>query len=59
MILNRFKRFALYVNLKKYNFFIKKVEFLGYIILIDGVSINLNQIISIKKKLNFINFKKI
>jgi len=49
MVLNCFKRFILYANLKKYKFFIKKVEFLGYIVLTDGVSINFNRVALIKE----------
>jgi len=49
MGLNRFKRFILYANFKKCEFFIKKVEFLNYIVLIDGVLINFNRIASIKE----------
>jgi len=59
MVLNRLKRFALYANLKKYKFSTKKVEFLGYIVSTDGVSINPNRVTSIKEWLIFISFKKI
>ena len=37
MILKRLRQFQLFVNLKKYQFDIKKIEFLKFIIFIDEI----------------------
>ncbi|EGO57369.1 hypothetical protein NEUTE1DRAFT_42601, partial [Neurospora tetrasperma FGSC 2508] len=37
----------LHINLNKYEFYIKRVSFLSYIISLEGISINLKRIIII------------
>ena len=48
-VLKRFKNFELYVNLKKYEFDIEKIEFLNFIIFIKEVRMNLKRIQMIKE----------
>ena len=48
-ILNRLRQFTLFANLKKCEFSIEKVEFLGFIVSIDSVSINPRRVASIKE----------
>ena len=45
----RFKKFQLYVNLKKYAFVIIEIEFLSFVIFIENVRINKKRIRIIKK----------
>ena len=39
-MLKRLRRFRLFINLKKYKFFIKEIEFLEFIILTQGLGRN-------------------
>ena len=67
-VLDRLRQFRLFISLKKYEFFINKIEFLGFIISLTGITIDksrVNTIISwLKPKsfydiqvfLGFINF---
>ena len=48
-ILERLKDYKLYVNLKKYEFNINKIEFLSFIIFIKEMRMNSKQIQMIKK----------
>ena len=43
-VLQRFRKFELYANLKKCNFFIKKIKYLNFIINIDNITINSRRI---------------
>ena len=43
-MLKRFRYFNFYVNLKKCEFFIIKIEFLNFIIFIDNILINKRKI---------------
>ena len=47
-IFEKFRRFNLFANLKKYEFFIMKIEFLNFIIFIINVAINERKIEIIK-----------
>ena len=70
MIFKRLRQFQLFVNLKKCQFDIKKIEFLKFIVFIDEIRMNLKRMrtinewfkLKIYKKvqvfLNFINFYK-
>ena len=40
----KLRRFNLYINLKKCEFFIKKIEFLNFIMFIDNVTMNKRRI---------------
>ena len=48
-MLKRLKKYQLYVNLKKCQFFIIKVEFLNFVIFIKKICINKKRIRIIKK----------
>lgn len=48
-MLKRLYRFNLYVNLKKYEFFIIKIELLNFIMFIDNVLMNKYKIKTIQK----------
>ncbi|KAL0470275.1 hypothetical protein QR685DRAFT_442022, partial [Neurospora intermedia] len=39
-----------YIDLSKYEFYIKRVLFLGYIISLEGILINLERIVIIKEE---------
>ena len=70
MIFKRLRQFQLFVNLKKCQFDIKKVEFLKFIVFIDEVQMNSKQVRTINKWfkskiyrkvqvfLSFVNFYK-
>ena len=49
MIFKRLRQFQLFVNLKKCQFNIKKIEFLKFIIFIDKIQINSKRMRTIKK----------
>ena len=57
-VLERFKSFELYINLKKCKFNIKKIEFLNFIIFIEEVRMNSKRIQMIKKWLELKRFDK-
>ena len=48
-VLKRLKKYQLYVNLKKCQFFIIEVEFLNFVIFIEKIRINEKRIRIIKK----------
>ena len=48
-VLERFKDFELYINLKKCEFNIEKVEFLSFIVFTKGIQMNSKRILMIKK----------
>ena len=43
-VLRRLKKFDLYVNLKKCEFFVKKIEYLRFIVSVDDIKINQRRI---------------
>jgi len=47
-ILARLKKVGLQININKYKFYIIKTKFLGFIIKIDGIAINLKKIKALK-----------
>jgi hypothetical protein len=48
-VLARLQAYSLFYNLKKYKFFVTKVDFLGFIIGTVGVSIDLRKVDTITK----------
>ena len=48
-VLDRLKQFALYANLKKCEFTTRKVEFLGYIVSVDGIAMDPRRVSTIKE----------
>jgi len=48
-ILERLRKYSLYVNLKKCKFNITKIEFLDFIVFLKDVQMNLKRIETIKK----------
>ena len=43
-VLRRLKKFDLYVNLKKCEFFVKKIEYLRFIVSVDDIKMNQRRI---------------
>ena len=43
-VLQRLRKFELYANLKKCNFFVKKTEYLNFIVNIDNITMNSRRI---------------
>ena len=48
-MLKKLKKYKLYLQLEKCEFYIKKIEFLGFIISTEGVKINLKKILAIQE----------
>ncbi len=48
-MLERLRKYLLYINLKKYKFNTIKIEFLNFIIFLKDIQINLKKIKTIKK----------
>ena len=48
-MLERFRRFNLYISLKKYKFFTIEVEFLNFVVFIKDITINKRRIEVIQK----------
>ena len=48
-VFRQLKKFDLYVNLKKCEFFVKKIEYLNFIISVDDIKINFRRINTIRK----------
>lgn len=48
-VLARLRKFALYANRKKYEFFITEVEFLGYIVSVAGVAMDRSRVATIEE----------
>jgi hypothetical protein len=48
-VLRKLKEYKLYLQLGKCEFYIKEIEFLGFIISIEGVKINLKKILAIQE----------
>lgn len=48
-VLERLRRYELYANLKKCEFFTTKVDFLGYVVSTAGVSIDRSRVSTITK----------
>ena len=59
MIFQRLRQFQLFVNLKKCQFDIKKIEFLKFIIFIDKIWMNLKRMRTINEWLKLKIYKKI
>ncbi len=58
-VLKRLRKFALYTNQKKCEFFTKEIKFLGYIILTAGVLIDTRRVDTIKEQLTLKNFREV
>ena len=48
-VFRRFKKFDLYVNLKKCEFSVKKIEYLDFIVRIDDIKMTFRRITTIRK----------
>ena len=48
-VLRKLKEYKLYLQLEKCEFYVKKTEFLGFIVSIEGVKTNLKKILAIKE----------
>jgi hypothetical protein len=48
-VLRKLKEYKLYLQLRKCEFYIKETEFLGFIVSIEGVKINLKKIATIQE----------
>ena len=48
-MLPQFKKFDLYINLKKCEFFVKKIEYLDFIMSVDNIIINFRRMNTIRK----------
>jgi hypothetical protein len=48
-VLRKLKEYKLYLQLRKCEFYIKEIEFLGFIVSIEGVKINLKKIATIQE----------
>ena len=59
LVMNRFQKHKLYVKLIKYKFFITEMKFLKFIINMNKMSINFNQINIVVNWLKFKMFQKI
>jgi hypothetical protein len=59
IIIERLRKYKLYIKLNKCFFNVKEVEFLGFIIGFIGVKPNLNKILTIKKWLKLKLFYKV
>ena len=46
-VLRKLKEYKLYLQLGKYEFYVKKTKFLGFIVSIEGVKINLKKILAV------------
>ena len=49
IVLERLQEYKLYINLKKCSFYITSIDFLGFIISVDGVSIEKSQVDAIRE----------
>ena len=49
MVLERLREYKLYINLKKYSFYITSINFLGFIISINRVLIKKSRVDTIKE----------
>ena len=48
-VLDRLRRYSLYVSLKKYEFFVIEVEFLGFVVSINGVAMDKRRVATIQE----------
>ena len=48
-VLKRFKQYQLYINLKKYEFVITKIDFLNFIVFNENIQMNAKKIRIIQK----------
>lgn len=48
-VLRKLKEYKLYLQPRKCKFYIKKTEFLGFIVSIEGVKINLKKILAVQE----------
>ena len=46
-VLRKLKEYKLYLQLRKCEFYVKETEFLGFIVSIEGVKINLKKILAV------------
>ena len=46
-VLRKLKEYKLYLQLGKCEFYVKETEFLGFIVFIEGVKINLKKILAV------------
>ena len=48
-VLRKLKEYKLYLQLGKCEFYVKEIEFLGFIVFIEGVKINLKKILAVQE----------
>jgi hypothetical protein len=48
-VLRKLKEYKLYLQLEKCEFYVKETEFLGFIVSIEGVKINLKKILAVQE----------
>jgi len=59
MVLERLWEYKLYINLKKYLFYITSINFLGFIISVNRVLIEKSQVDTIREWLYLIIFREV
>jgi len=59
MVLERLWEYKLYINLKKYLFYITSINFLGFIISVNRVLIEKSRVDAIRKWLYPITFREV
>ena len=59
IVLERLREYKLYINLKKYLFYITSINFLGFIISVNGVLIEKSRVDAIKEWLYPITFREV
>jgi hypothetical protein len=59
IVLERLREYKLYINLKKYSFYITSINFLGFIISVNGVLIEKSQVDAIREWPYPITFREV
>jgi len=59
MVLERLRKYKLYINLKKYLFYVTSIDFLGFIISVNRVSIKKSRVDAIREWLYPITFREV
>jgi len=59
IVLERLREYKLYINLKKYSFYITSINFLGFIVSVNGVLIEKSWVDAIREWLYPITFREV